>query len=163
MRRRRLRNRVIFAVVLALTLILSEFSARYWLLLNAPPTYTQFRLSHPLGYSESPYYGSDFLDEQGRFAASIQIDWDGMPSGNFTGRWYNMQNGIRYTTDQPVSYDHTIYMFGNSTLASVEVPDTYTIPSYLQRLVNGNGFSYRVVNLGIGTKTTRLQLNRLKP
>jgi hypothetical protein len=59
-------------------------------------------------------------------------------------------NGVRRTTDQPQDYEHTIYMFGGSTLFSDNGIDYHTIPSYIQRYLNEDFDStYRVVNLGV--------------
>lgn len=61
----------------------------------------------------------------------------------FTIRHYN-----RVTTDQPVHFLHTLYVFGSSTVWGAYVDDEHTIPSYLQRAFNAHSFSWRVVNAG---------------
>jgi hypothetical protein len=77
--------------------------------------------------------------------------------------YVNITHHIRHTTDQPADYARTIYMFGGSTLYSTEVPDAYTIPSYLQRLiVDSFGDTFQVVNLGVPGYNTFVQLERLQ-
>jgi hypothetical protein len=81
---------------------------------------------------------------------------------DFDGEYYSTRNNIRTTSDQPNTYDHSIYVFGGSTIFSLDAPDYLTIPSYLQRMVNEHAdTSYRVVNLGVIGFHTVHQYTRL--
>jgi hypothetical protein len=139
------RKRLAFLLFLPIFLIGSDFAARFWLLVNTPATVPQFRISRPAPYAHSPYFSAAFADEQGRFAGDWHLDDDGFWKSNFHGQWYNHDGLIRRTTNTPKNSAHTLYLFGSSTTLNIEVPDGYTIASYLQRLV---GDRYRVVNLG---------------
>ncbi len=88
-----------------------------------------------LAYAHSPYYGTMFQAEV--HEASTRVD--------FHGKWINVTNGRRATTDQPIHAKHTIWLFGSSTMRSLNTPDSMTIPSYLQRRLGG---SYRIENMG---------------
>ncbi len=82
---------------------------------------------------------------------------------NFDGKYYSVKNHIRGTTNQPEDYEHTIYIFGGSTIFSIDAIDYYTIPSHLQRLINQEiSTKYRVVNMGVTGFNTGPQNIRLK-
>lgn len=146
---RRLTLRLLGALLLALAILGSDLAARYWLALNTPPTYGQYRLSNPLPYQQSPYYSADFIHEMAAFLGA---------DGDFHGRWFNRTGPERYTVGQPEQYTNSIYLFGSSTTMNPEVPDGYTIASYLQRLLP----AYRVVNLGAVGQWSKVQLALLQ-
>jgi lysophospholipase L1-like esterase len=82
---------------------------------------------------------------------------------NFDGEWINVVNHQRLTSGQPEAYDHTVYLFGGSTLFNVEVPDEQTVASKLQSLLSeAYGETYKVVNLGVIGASTSQQLAHLK-
>jgi hypothetical protein len=93
------------------------------------PEYERLRHWPAFGVDASAYH----LTDQGFFVAD-----------DVSSQYVNITNGIRRTTDQPATYRHTLYLFGSSTLISINVPDAYTIASYLQRLTP----EVRVMNLG---------------
>jgi [citrate (pro-3S)-lyase] ligase len=64
------------------------------------------------------------------------------------GRYYNVINGHRVTTDIPEKYDNTIYTYGTCMASGIFAEDKYTIQSCLQRLLNESGKTYRVMNCG---------------
>ncbi len=67
------------------------------------------------------------------------------------------------TTDQPENYEHTIYVFGGSTVFCSGAPDTHTLPSHLQRLLLEDGITqYRVVNMGVKGYLVEHQVALLK-
>ena len=68
------------------------------------------------------------------------------------GEYVNVVNGYRVTTDVPVDFDNTIYMFGNSVCYGVGTDDEYTIASVLQReMLKEKGHnSYAVLNCSNG-------------
>jgi len=68
---------------------------------------------------------------------------------NYQGTNVNVVDGFRLTTDQPEKYENTVYIFGNHTVYGLCSSDENTIPSNLQRLLNGHfgaQRAYRVVN-----------------
>jgi hypothetical protein len=59
--------------------------------------------------------------------------------------------------------DHHILLVGSSTVYGAEVPDDYTIASYLQKRINEQGGGkFAVQNLGASGVTVTQQLERLK-
>ena len=60
----------------------------------------------------------------------------------------NVVEGWRVTTDPPSRARKNIYLLGGSTVFCSEVPDRYTVPSFLQRLVNAIDDSILVSNHG---------------
>lgn len=113
-----------------------------------------------LAWSDVPYHGSVYDNaafKAERLAKGSSAEWDERgfwTVRDFAGRYLNYSGGVRVTTDQPVVYHHTVYLFGNSTLEAEYLPDTYTIASYLQRYVNAAHFPYRVVNMGVSGNST---------
>ncbi len=82
---------------------------------------------------------------------------------DFSGNYINVNNHVRRTTNQPETYQHTIYIFGGSTVFNIEVPDEYTLASLLQKSINQQmPEKYRVMNYGVIGITTSQQLKRLK-
>lgn len=76
-------------------------------------------------------------------------------SADYTGKYYNVKNGIRSTTNQPKNSKHSIHIFGSCIARGFGVSDTYTIPSILQRKINEIfEDTFRVVNYGTGGKAT---------
>lgn len=68
------------------------------------------------------------------------------PTINFEGGW-------RVTTDSPKSPRHQVYIFGGSTVLCIEVRDSETLTSYLQRELNSVCDLFKVVNRGISGAT----------
>ncbi len=77
---------------------------------------------------------------------------------DFSGKLYHVKDGIRLTVGNPKVYEHTIWMFGNSSLLGFNVPDADTIPSQLQALLP----DYRVLNLSAEGQLARGELAWLK-
>ena len=71
----------------------------------------------------------------------------------------NVIDGRRVTTNVPSRVRQNIYLMGGSTVFCSEVPDRYTVPSFLQRLVNAVDDSISVSNHGQRGATTA---NRLR-
>lgn len=70
-------------------------------------------------------------------------------SADYSGKYFNSKDGFRLTVAQPENYQNTIYMIGAQYVHSLDTPDAYTIPSYLQVMMNEKyGDDYRVVNWG---------------
>jgi len=83
--------------------------------------------------------------------------------GDFHGAYINVEHGRRHTTDTPATPQHTLYVVGGSAIYGAEVPDAYTIPSYLQRLLNARQPGiWRLENCGSVSVTTAQQLELLR-
>jgi hypothetical protein len=154
-------------VVLSLvgSLALLEVTSRiyFWL---APPTGPVdewvFLSGRPPPYEKAEYFSPEFIDEamhsfrrgaKGRRAALSDFD----------GAHITIRDGLRLTTDQPREFDSQILVFGGSTVFSRRVPDEFTIPSHLQRLVNAlPGRKIRVLNHGYPGNGLNQQLRRLR-
>ena len=103
-------------------------------------------------YKGVNWYNREFLAEQNKCH-----QWF-VPEGknyavnlDFSGKFINYVHGRRVTTDQPEKFKHVVYLLGGSTVACEQVPDRYTIASYLQRLMNSNyPGEYKVVNYARG-------------
>ena len=68
--------------------------------------------------------------------------------GDYHGQYINITDGWRSVTDAPAHAVHTLWLFGSSTIRDMQVPDSLTKASYLQRDLNAYGYSLRVVNRG---------------
>lgn len=123
----------------------------------------EFRLTRPDPYRDADYFSKNFVYESMKSGAAYR------PPGvnflvheNFTGKYFNIVNGRRVTTDQPSSYTSRVLMFGGSSLFSQEVPDWETIASHLQRFLNaGDGPSRVVENYGTNSMVAAQQTERL--
>jgi lysophospholipase L1-like esterase len=107
----------------------------------------EFRATRPPPYRSAEYFGSEFLAEaqasvSGRLTDVAELS-------DYRGRYFNVKGGFRVTTDIPPRAARRVLMFGGSTLFGQEVPDAHTIPSYLQRLLNGQGLTWEVRNFGL--------------
>jgi lysophospholipase L1-like esterase len=123
-----------------------------------------FRATQPPPYDDAPYFSQEFLAESFKQPGG----WRALPGltaivpFDFDGHYFNVENGVRRTTDVPPDTTATLYLFGGSTVYGSEVPDAHTIASYLQRRLLHAGFAqYRVVNLGVTSVSTRQQVERL--
>lgn len=65
-----------------------------------------------------------------------------------SGEFYNVINGERVTCGCPEEYLKTIYFVGPCFIYGHYVEDSYTIESFLQAILNTNGYKIRVVNCG---------------
>lgn len=82
---------------------------------------------------------------------------------DFESEYLNIVDNLRVTTDQPESFRHTIYLFGGSTMTSLEVPDSRTIPSILQHMINAQyPDTYRLQNYGVNGYTAPSQTDYLE-
>lgn len=132
---------------------------------DTPTSLYEYRKSLPKPYQDSTYFSEEFLEE----SFSQPGGWTVPPNtrliipNDFHGKYFNISKGIRHTTDNPQKYENTVFVFGGSTIYCSEVPDYYTIPSILQRLIN-NKFPnrYRVLNYGTTSVNTYQQVERLK-
>lgn len=156
---------IVFSIVLILLTV--EFGSRALLLLLPELKYKshlEFRKSIPAPYSYSDYNVKSLVDESYALPG-----WETPPGTrllipkNFHGHYISIDNGVRHTTDTPSAFDNVIYVFGGSTIFNNEVPDRYTVTSFLQRLVNNNSSKrYKVENYGATTVVSSQELERLK-
>lgn len=134
--------------------------------------YLRFTLPPDAGTEDNlppiPYRGSDYLTPA--FFAEVQkgsslVPVEGSPHfvpEETAGRYINVVDGRRVTTDQPPSPERRVLAFGGSTMFSEEVPDWYTIPSFLQRLINTHCEGpVAVVNYGVSAMNIVQQRSRL--
>ena len=87
----------------------------------------------------------DFKIQQTRLDLFSSID--------FNGNEYNVNRGRRLTTDHPSISDRKLFCLGNSTTFCEEVPDRLTYPSILQRNLNNQKSSIKVINSGSAPAT----------
>lgn len=138
-------------VVLVVAYGAIDLTARLWLRhYYAAIDQFVFLNTRPAPYQHSPYFSSEFLAEQKQFWQYIPRAVDDMTNLTFHSEYYNIDQGIRTTTNSPSSWINTIYLFGSSTMLGPHVPDSYTISSYLQRLTP----KYRVVVIGLAAATS---------
>jgi hypothetical protein len=120
----------------------------------------EFRATQPPPYRGGGYFGPEFLKESessvsGRFGDVVEL-------ANFQGKYFNILGGMRVTTDVPRQPVKRVLMFGGSTLFGQEVPDRYTIASYLQRQLNAAGVRWEVKNYGLPGMNAAQQTRILK-
>lgn len=81
---------------------------------------------------------------------------------DFKGKWINVINGIRTTSFSPDRFKQKVYVFGGSTVICLEVPDQYTFPSYLQKMLNHHKENhFKVLNYGYVGASLKTQNNKL--
>ena len=80
-----------------------------------------------------------------------------------SGKYINIINGRRVTTNTPDDVQGKILIFGGSTIFCQEVPDNLTVPSLVQSYLNKNSsISYQVFNFGVPSFHSGQQLELLK-
>jgi len=145
-----------------MTLGLIELGSWFWVTKFRPQYLTQweFRATQPPPYQGADYFGKPFLAEaeasvSGHISTIAELR-------DVSGRYFNVVNGFRVTTDTPLNPERRVLMFGGSTLFGQEVPDQYTIASYLQRMLNQAGVRWQVRNFGLPGMNTAQQTLILK-
>ena len=122
------------------------------------------------GFYPYDYFTEDFSTELHQFAQCrlkhldtyIQLNGQ-VPSQksylayknlSFEGKYCSMANGIRSTTDKhPSSHEKRVFILGASTVFCIEVPDSLTISSFLQRMINLKTKNVEVLNYGFSGAT----------
>ncbi len=142
-------NALLVALSLLLAGLLIELGAWLWVEFLRPQHLTQweFRATRPKPYQNADYFSDSFLREseaviRGRLTSVLHLD-------DFRGRYFNVRNGYRVTTEAPAEPTRRVLILGGSTLFGQEVPDHHTIPSYLQRMLNAEGVRWQVLNFGL--------------
>jgi lysophospholipase L1-like esterase len=165
------KKEIVFRIIvpllsIAISLGVLELFARIYLVaLKEPKTQYDFRKNRPAPYKNAPYFSEKFIWESFHqpsrwlYPKGTRL----IIPGDYHGTFFNIKNGIRVTTSQPVSYQNAVYLFGGSTVYSSEVPDNLTIASQLQLLFNSKYKNkYIVQNYGTTTVTISQELERLK-
>lgn len=137
-------NLLLSVVSLTLVVIVLEVATR----LIWSDEYTNWydhRKAQPEPYKDSEYFYDEFFDQPGKW-----INPEGTriiyPS-NYKGKHFNVVDNKRATTNHPDNLKNEIYLFGGSTVYGGEVPDSLTIASHLQRIINQSlPNEYRVNN-----------------
>ena len=154
-------------IILLLFVVMIELGFRV-VLGNNISDHKEYRLSRPAPYTNSTYFSEQFINESFSQPGGMQKvkDKDLYVPKNYKGEFFNVRDNRRVTTDSPKHFKNNIYIFGGSTIYSSEVPDSYTIPSILQRLINNkHPNSYKVINMGItsiGIKQQNMLLDGIK-
>lgn len=95
--------------------------------------------------------------------ANVTLEKDGIHIWRDTSAPYlHVSEGKRQTVGQPETYERCVYMVGPCLIAGLYVEDQYTIPSFVQRELNQEGYSVKVVNLGMGGELTSVRLQIMK-
>lgn len=90
----------------------------------------------------------------------MNLDQRKIPSYNdYTSQYYNVTKGHRVTRFSPKEAAQKIYIIGGSAVLGLEVPDEWTLPSQLQKLI---GEKAEVQNYGYSGITSNEELNILK-
>ncbi|WP_146006472.1 hypothetical protein [Cohaesibacter celericrescens] len=127
-----------------------------------------FRSSQPVPYADASYFSKDFIRESMNVIRVRHVEQDSPDDHLFEiedvqGKWFNVKNGLRVTTDQPTSFQTRIILMGSSQIFGQEVPDDQTAASHLQRLLNREFPNrFKVENWGLVAINSRQQLERLK-
>jgi [citrate (pro-3S)-lyase] ligase len=76
-----------------------------------------------------------------------------------SSKYVNIKNGYRVTLDQPDDAEHTIWVLGDCTTYGIWSPDSGTISSKLQRILNSRakGRKFKVENCGLFLAGGRLK------
>jgi hypothetical protein len=101
----------------------------------------------------------DELELRSRTVTILQSRKRDFVSSEFKSEDLNVKDGLRLTTNTPKSVTNKVLVFGGSTVFCSEVPDKYTVASFLQRSLNSVSSNFRVINHGQRGATT---LNRIR-
>ena len=151
---------IIIFISIILGLLIVEVGS-YIYVKNFSETYLtkwEFRKKKPPPYYSAEYFSDNFIKESRYFVRGDLKDI--IELEDYQGEFFNILKGFRFTTDSPLSYKKRVLLFGGSTLFSQEVPDKFTIASFLQREVKKKG--YMVKNYGLPGMNSRQQYEILK-
>ena len=151
---------IIIFISIILGLLIVEIGS-YIYVKNFSETYLtkwEFRKRKPPPYYSADYFSENFINESRYFVRGDLKDV--IELEDYKGNFFNVLNGFRFTTDTPLSHKKRVLLFGGSTLFSQEVPDKFTIASFLQRELNEKGIM--VKNYGLPGMNSRQQYEILK-
>src|SRR5262245_4065653 len=114
--------RRLLSVVVSVTFAWLLVEAASWCYLRfhppaGPVGRWEFRSTRPAPYRDADYFSPEFLGESMRCVRLRNPP--GTPDlvpGDFRGRFINVADGRRRTTDQPATWDRRVLLFGGSTL-----------------------------------------------
>lgn len=158
-RKHKLKKTLILIITLATLLAVSFYTLKPIVFRMYCGAYC-FRVLQPEPYRKAYYFSHAFVDDSFEFPAPQFTANHELINPDYKSKLINSLNGHRLTTYQPSNYNRSIYIFGGSTLANVEVPDSETIPSLLQLKIKNQGI--RVENLGYAGAQIKHQLLKLK-
>ncbi|MDR2899684.1 MAG: adenylyltransferase/cytidyltransferase family protein [Clostridiales bacterium] len=122
-----------------------NFTNYYYLHTEKPKTELLYQY-----YNDLPDCNDEYINKVYSYCSLRLIDKNGIDYlQDITSEYYNVIDGIRFTTDNPAVYDNTIHFFGNCSAVGCFAEDKYTIESQLQRMINDhpiNCSAYRVLN-----------------
>lgn len=148
LKRRRQRHRITFAVIVSLIGLLAVVVIPLIQVLSAPD---------PLKYMPA------YLRSEARQFGTLLSTTGYWYTAKFHGRYYNINaNGERRVLGQPIRFAHTLWLFGNSGTFDPFVPDSATMASDLQLLLDRAGYTMRVVNRSAGGQKISGELAWLK-
>jgi hypothetical protein len=165
-RRSALKTAAINAAVVLVSLLVTglsiEFGSWVWVKHFRSPHLTkwEFAATQPPPYQGADYFGKAFLKEAEASVAGHLTDVAELR--DFHGKYFNVTGGFRVTTDAPRDPERRVLLFGGSTLFGQEVPDSQTIASHLQRLLNAQGVRWEVRNFGLVGMNAAQQTRILK-
>lgn len=116
--------RIVFALILSITLFLSDSAVRLILVLRTP-------------------HLAQLVIPAERSKLTSHMNYDGyFVTEDYDGTLYHVHDNLRRVVRQPVVYIHTIWIFGNSGAFGLYVSDADTMESRLQAMLP----QYRIVN-----------------
>jgi len=103
-----------------------------------------------------PFEIQEFLAELDSYYVSglTTKTGDHRSAADFKGKYINVVGGIRKGLISNKNCERTVFMLGGSTVACLEGPDEWTLPSRLQKQFNDFEVPIEVVNLGVSGSTT---------
>jgi hypothetical protein len=101
----------------------------------------------------------DELELRSRTVTILQSRKRDFVSSEFKSEDLNVKDGLRLTTNRPTENTRKVRIFGGSTVFCSEVPDNYTVASFLQQFLNSVSSNCQVINHGQRGATT---LNRIR-
>jgi hypothetical protein len=120
-------------------------------------SWDDFRLRKPPPYQGAPYSVEVLISESKRIKWKTSPEFGWLPEDQ-SGSYINIENHERNTVPRIGHPLRRLWVFGGSTIMGVEVPDAFTIPSFLQRGLAET----EVRNLGATTISVKHQLYRLE-
>ena len=107
-------------------------------------------------------YGPDFLAEEHLYKQGLLLEAKKFKRivslDNYLSQ-ISVRNGFRVTCDQPDYPTYKLLLLGGSTIFNAQVPNTNTIASILQSMMNTKGMNCQVVNVGVSGATSSDRMN----
>ena len=114
-------------------------------------------------HKDLPYYSASFIENIFTPTPVIRGNDDAIINADYGSEYVNVVNGIRVTTDQPLSNSCVVHMIGPSHLHGAGVEDRYTLPSCIQRNLNEKKRNtFYVLNHGVSGMLLLEYVSRMK-